>query len=497
MAPNSWQGLYDNTLKQVKDGVIPMSRLDEAVARILRVKVRMGLFEKGLPSKRKNAGQYAVLGSPEHRAVAREAARKSMVLLKNNNNVLPLKATSRVLIAGDGADNIGKQSGGWTLTWQGTGNKNEHFPNGESLYHGLHKAVTAAGGTVTLSEDGVFTEKPDVAIVVFGEDPYAEFIGDRPHLDFTDDTALMLLTKFKQAGIATVSVFLSGRPLWVNPELNQSDAFVAAFLPGSEGGALADLIVQKTDGGAAFEFTGKLSFSWPNDATGKELNIGSHDYKPLFPYGYGLKYGDKKPVAALTESSGLNANEVFNDVRYVMAGKAATPWQIHLVDNGKTTVVENATQVSTNRAITTRAADRKQQEDTVIVDFHNKGIVAINHAQGNHINWVRHSNGDMAIELDYQVLSASGSPVRMGVACGKDCGSYMDITDAVKAQAGKGWRTSQILLRCFNDEKRINGSFRLDHITSPFVLVSEGAMTVQIARVRLMPNEGLAGCELK
>lgn len=496
MAPSSWQGLYDTTLQQIKTGEISITRLDEAVSRILRVKFRMGLFDAKPPSQRQYAGKFELLGSAAHRAVAREAARKSMVLLKNNQALLPLKANSKVLITGDGANNIGKQCGGWTLTWQGSGNSNDHFPNGESFYQGLKTALLPAGGKIELSHDGTFNEKPDVAVVVFGEDPYAEFQGDRPHLDFADDAALMLLTKFKQQGIATISVFLSGRPMWVNPEINQSDAFIAAWLPGTEGGALADLIVQKTATGVNHNFTGKLSFSWPNDATGHALNVGDTDYHPLFAYGYGLNYHDKKAVPALSETSGLNSTEVFNDTRYFSAGKASAPWQLHLIDEGKTTVVENATQVSANRAVTVRAADRKQQEDTLIVDIHDKAIVALAHRQGSAINLMRHSNGDMALEIDYQVIASAGKPVRIGVACGKDCGSYIDATNVFEHNAGKGWRTAEVMLRCFNNAARISGEFRLDHISSPFVIASDGDLQLQIAHIRLKANEGKASCQL-
>ena len=155
--------------------------------------------------------------------------RKSLVLLKNHDGLLPLRPDMHVLVAGDGAHNIGKQAGGWTLSWQGTGNLNEHFPNGMSIYEGLKAVIEAGGGTARLSEDGSFTGAPDVAIVVFGEQPYAEYQGDRLSVDYAADDGLELLRKFQGAGIPTVSVFLSGRPLWVNPEINASDAFVATL----------------------------------------------------------------------------------------------------------------------------------------------------------------------------------------------------------------------------------------------------------------------------
>jgi beta-glucosidase len=300
MAPDSWQALYVNTLLQVQSGEIAPERLDEAVARVLRVKFRAGIFDAGRPSSRPLAGDFSLLAAPEHRALARDAVRKSLVLLKNEQGLLPLSPNLTVLVAGDGAHNIGKQSGGWTLSWQGTGNLNEHFPNGMSVFDGLRDAMP--DGSVTLSEDGSFTDAPDVAIVVFGEHPYAEGDGDRPDVDYDANDGLELLQAFRAAGIRTVSVFLSGRPLWVNPELNVSDAFVAAWLPGTEGGGIADLLVGNEDGSPRFDFSGKLSFSWPKTPDQAEVNVGDADYDPLFAYGYGWSYAQGGSVSATFQS---------------------------------------------------------------------------------------------------------------------------------------------------------------------------------------------------
>ncbi|WP_370136883.1 glycoside hydrolase family 3 protein, partial [Alteromonas sp.] len=260
MVPNDWKVLYDNTLAQVNDGIIPMSRIDDAVRRILRVKVRAGLFEKPSPANRPLSGDRSLIGKAEHREVAAQAVRESLVLLKNKNKTLPISASKRILVAGDGADNIGKQSGGWSITWQGTNNTNDDFPGGSSIYDGIKAHVNSAGGNVQLSVDGSFETKPDVAIVVFGEEPYAEGHGDRETLIYQhgSKTDLALLKKLKSQGIPVVSVFISGRPMWVNAELNASDAFVAAWLPGSEGAAVADVLFGEQD------FKGKLSFSWPS-----------------------------------------------------------------------------------------------------------------------------------------------------------------------------------------------------------------------------------------
>jgi beta-glucosidase len=292
MAPDSWKGLYENTLAQVRSGAIPADRINDAVRRILRVKFRAGLFSRGRPSSRPWAGRFELLGAPAHRAVARDAVRRSAVLLKNQGRLLPLRPRSRVLVAGDGADNIPKQSGGWTLTWQGTDTKNTDFPNAQSIYGGIRQAVRAAGGSVALNVEGKFTRKPDVAIVVFGENPYAEMEGDRPNLEYSPGSKkdLALLKRLKAAGIPVVSVFLSGRPLWVTPEMESSDAFVAAFLPGSEGGGIADLLFRAANGSVPHDFTGRLSFSWPATPLQTPLNYGQPGYAPLFPLGFGLSY---------------------------------------------------------------------------------------------------------------------------------------------------------------------------------------------------------------
>ncbi len=292
MVPTDWKAFIANTVTQVRSGEISQERIDDAVTRILRVKVRAGLFDKGRPSARPLANQTSHLGAAAHRAVAREAVRKSLVLLKNSDALLPLRADVDVLVAGDGADDIGKQSGGWTLTWQGTENTNADFPGATSIYAGIREAVTAAGGSATLSRDGTFTARPDVAIVVFGENPYAEWFGNIQSIDYQGANGAdhALLRRLKNAGIPVVAIFLTGRPLVMNDELDASDAFVVAWWPGSEGAGIADVIFRKPDGSVNHPFTGKLSFSWPRDTTQTAVNRNDREYSPLFPYGFGLSY---------------------------------------------------------------------------------------------------------------------------------------------------------------------------------------------------------------
>jgi len=302
MVPEDWKNFLNNTIAQVRSGDIPEARIDDAVTRILRVKLRAGLFERGRPSSRALAGHDAELGAAEHRAIARQAVRESLVLLKNRGGLLPLDPARKILVAGDGADDIGKQSGGWTISWQGSGNTNADFPGATSIYAGIRQAVAAAGGSATLSVDGSFAQKPDVAIVVFGENPYAEYEGNVKSLEYGKVPRgggakdLALLKKLAGAGIPVVSVFLAGRPLWVNPEINASDAFVVAWLPGTEGAGVADVLFKSRNG---FDFRGKLSFSWPRYPDGRVVNRGDPADLAAYPYGYGLTYADSDKQAEL------------------------------------------------------------------------------------------------------------------------------------------------------------------------------------------------------
>jgi beta-glucosidase len=275
MAPDSWQGLFQHTLLQVRAGEIPMSRLNDAVRRVLRVKYRLGLFGHMAAQD----PPLDLLGDPEHRALARRAVRESLVLLKNAAAVLPIRSSAHVLIAGAGADNIGQQCGGWTLSWQGADDHNEDFPRADSIYTGIASAVAAGGGVAELSVDGRYARRPDVAIVVYGESPYAESLGDRETLEYQGDAdaPLELLRRLHDEHVPVVSVFLSGRPLQVQPEFDASDAFVAAWLPGTEGAGIADVLIGEAAGLARFDFSGTLPFGWPG----------------VFPLGYGLHYGMK------------------------------------------------------------------------------------------------------------------------------------------------------------------------------------------------------------
>jgi beta-glucosidase len=312
MVPYAWRSFIQNTITQVNNGTIPMSRIDDAVTRILRVKLRAGFADSVKPSEREHANNNALIGAPAHRAVARQAVRESLVLLKNSNGILPLNRNSNVLVAGSGANDIGKQSGGWTVTWQGTGNSNSDFPGGTTIYQGIQSVVNAAGGTTRLSSSGNWSgTKPDVAIVVFGESPYAEGQGDLSNIEYQQGikSDLAMLKSLRDQDIPVISIFISGRPLWVNKELNASDAFVAAWLPGSEGVGIADVIFKNASGEINYDFSGKLSFSWPKYTSQIILNRNDENYDPLFPYGFGLTYQDTDTLGDDLDTSNSSSGQ--------------------------------------------------------------------------------------------------------------------------------------------------------------------------------------------
>ena len=318
MVPSAWQSLIQNTIAQVENGTIPMSRINDAVSRILRVKIRAGYGDKVKPSERLYANNSSLIGAPAHRAVARQAVRESLVLLKNSDNILPLDRNLDVLVAGNGANDIGQQSGGWTVSWQGLTNANNSFPGGTSIYQGIQSVVNSAGGTTRLSTNGNYSgSKPDVAIVVFGEPPYAEGAGDLSNIEYQvgNKSDLALLESLKAQNIPVISIFVTGRPLWVNKELNASNAFVAAWLPGSEGGGIADVIFKAANGEIKHDFTGKLSFSWPKTTNQLILNRGDENYDPLFAYGFGLSYQDTDTLGdSLATDNGNGQPDIIHTV---------------------------------------------------------------------------------------------------------------------------------------------------------------------------------------
>ncbi|HEY0271124.1 MAG TPA: glycoside hydrolase family 3 N-terminal domain-containing protein [Sphingomonas sp.] len=457
-----FKALYANTIKQAQSGQIPMARLDDAVARILRVKVRAGMFDKGRPSSRPYAGRFDLLGSPEHRAVARRAVRESLVLLKNEG-VLPLKPDANILIAGRAADLVSQQAGGWSITWQGIDLPNADFPHAQTIRSGIEQAVRAAGGRVSYAADGRFTTRPDAAIVVFGEEPYAEFKGDRTNLEYSADdrSDLDMLRRLKAAGVPVVSVFLSGRPLWVNAELNASDAFVAAFLPGSEGGGVADLLFRRPDGTIPYDFRGRLSFSWPRRPDQYVLNRGDPDYDPLFAFGYGLDYRHPGHVGALDEArpAGMQTS---GSTRFFARG---------IVPQGWTSTVGGG--------VTASAVDRRAQEDSRRLVW-SSGTDKWRIQSPRPLDFGRETNGELSLVVEYRVDAKPGGTIAIGMADAHGKAASVPVSGEIAGQPVGQWASLAIPLQCF----RARG-LAMDAIATPFVLEANGPATLSVSDVRL------------
>jgi beta-glucosidase len=306
MVPDDWQAFISNTTRQVEDGQIPISRIDDAVSRIVRAKLRMGLFGKR-PSQRQGAGDATAL---QHRELARRAVRESLVLLKNNHRALPLRAGAKILVVGKSADSLPNQAGGWSLSWQGNDNGNADFPHGETILAGIRAADGAANVSYSPTAAGIDLAPFDAIVAVIGETPYAEMKGDITlpatlrHSDrYPEDLAV--LQAVAKAHKPVVTVFVSGRPLFVNDLLNLSDAFVAAWLPGTEGGGVADVLFAHAGGAGPHDFHGTLPMPWPGLPC--PYQSADHDRAWLFAPGYGLRYAAAHEVETLPTSSAIHA----------------------------------------------------------------------------------------------------------------------------------------------------------------------------------------------
>ncbi|UXB34444.1 MULTISPECIES: glycoside hydrolase family 3 protein [Stenotrophomonas maltophilia group] len=482
MASDSWKGFYETTLAAVKDGRITPQRLDDAVRRILRVKFRLGLFEAGRPSTRAVGGQFALIGAPAHRAVARQAVRESLVLLKNQNGLLPLSPKQRILVAGDGADDVGKQAGGWTLNWQGTGTTRKDFPNADTIYEGIARQARAAGGEAVLAADGRYAVKPNVAVVVFGEDPYAEFQGDRPTLAYKpgNETDLALLKRLKADGIPVVAVFLSGRPLWVNREINAADAFVAAWLPGSEGAGIADVLLRGSDGRVQHDFKGKLSFSWPRTATQYANNVGQKDYDPLFASGYGLTYADNGDLAALPEASGVTGNEGATGV-FFARGDAGPGMALRLEDAaGQGLTVTRVPDALPDDRLKITGVDHLAQEDGRRLAWSGNGEAVAALQSHTTLDLQRESNGDLMLLTTLRVDAAPKGEAWLSVGCSAGCSARVAIGPALAALPQGQWKRVGVPLKCL-----AKAGAKLDAIDRPWSVVTGDAMTISVSRVAL------------
>jgi beta-glucosidase len=454
MAPDSWRGLFEQTVKDVQENRIPLKRVDDAVRRILRVKFKLGLMGPQLVER----GDPAIVGSADHLALAREAVAKSLVLLKNNDQVLPIRPGARVLIAGPGADDMAMQAGGWTITWQGTDTTAADFPNGQTIGPAIAAAVEKAGGVAQLSPNGAYARRPDVAIVVTGERPYAEFQGDVSHLAFRPrDGETALIRRLRAQGVRVVVVFLSGRPLFTGDLMNSSDAFVAAWLPGTQGAGVADVLIAGAEGEAVRDFTGRLPFAWPDDARSPVAN-------PLFPLGYGLYYGRKDQLARVNEDPRLDIASLDDTSTFFRRGMAPAPWHF-----------------SADGVVLAKAVDISAQEDARQFIWTGPGRIAI---EGPPIDLSARSKAGDFLMLDWRIDARGAGPIKIELG-----GSAIEISSlAGSAQLGAVVET-HIPLRCFEA-----AGADLSSVGAPLRLIANAGFGASLRTARITDGHVESAC---
>ena len=494
MAPGNWKPLYYNMLDQVAAGEISLARINEAVERILVMKMRAGLFTRGLPSD--FADDFSdQIGHADHREIAREAVRKSQVLLKNEGGVLPASPDRKFIIAGPGADNIGQQSGGWTVSWQGTGNTNQDFPGGTSIAAGLTAQIEAAGGSVTSDTDA----DADIAIVVFGESPYAEMQGDVYTVAWYDQRGERALIKsLKARGIPVVAVFLTGRPMWVNDILNESDAFVVSWLPGSEGQGVADVLLADAQGDVQYDFVGKLPMPWPAldvNAVDRDLPVDAF----IFPIGYGLSVTEESAWSVLPEQL-IGADNSLD--QEIFKGGPRGNWELFTGDpsDWAVEVIGSETQSSTG-SVVIKSIDRVVQEDARRLTFSGKSgaeggaeggaeigaeiganeYVSIVYMQSEYptdLTALDEAGG--ALVIDFRVVQAPTDQVNLRMDCKYPCSGSVKFTQVLLDASLGEWTRKSIPTECFANE-----GLQLAQVNTAFVLATEGDLTIDISEIKL------------
>ena len=505
-----------------------MARIDDAVTRILRVKMRAGLWEKPKPSYRLLAGEQQILGALDHRKVARQAVSESLVLLKNENKTLPFEPKNHsYLVVGSAANDIQKQSGGWTLTWQGNENKPQDFVHATTVLEAFKQVV----GDKHVYTDPNEASMDTIAVVVMGEDPYAEMYGDiKAHQTLAYSELkpsyakdLQLIQALKKKGFTVVTILFSGRPLYVNPELALSDAFVAAWLPGTEGQGITDVLFAQE--GA--DFTGKLSYSWPNSKCMTTINKSSQnipnyrapdfeqtgkDFTPLFSYGYGLNY--------ITEKKGLAAPSLFMDKRQWGCGETKAkerpttnleifnreatttfvPKMSGKVTKWKGTFISRAKKMEMGTA-SILPLNYKHQQDALRIDFGQQLPMQfyIQTLDKKGIDMRHYLAANSTLEFDIAVRSEIPNTLKLASHCVYPCGAMAPIQKELKAiveASDSEWVTVKVPLQCFAD----NG-VNFSSVNTPFLLYADEPFQFDIGEIRYVPRdkkatEGVLSCDI-
>lgn len=482
MVPDDWKAFIDNTVRQVEAGEIPMSRIDDAVSRILRVKLRAGMFDGRKPSLNANAGKPEAL---QERPLAREAVRKSLVLLKNEGNALPLARGKKVLVVGASADSISNQTGGWTLTWQGTENTNADFPDAESLLAGFRKAAGEANVTYRADAKGVDVSKFDAVIAVLGETPYAEGVGDIAQYDTVSHSRrypadLAALQAVAGKGKPVVTVLLSGRPAYANDLVNLSDAFVVAWLPGTEGGGVADVLFAGADGKPAHDFTARLSFSWPAVVCPGLRAAGPDGAKPQFARGYGLSYAKGGSVAPLPLDDAKACGQA--TVLPVFERGDTPTFALHVGDGTQVHALGadvNATLEwpQGKPRVKVRTVQVNTQQDAREVTWLGKAMLFSRNPSRSDL---RPFATGGALVFDVSVVQPPRSKVTLLVGCGPGCEGRQDLTSALAAATPGQKRTIKVPLKCFAD-----AGAKLESVEVPFAVEADAPFAAAFANIRI------------
>ena len=501
MAPDEWKSLYENTLDQARNGQISIERLDEAVKNILSVKYLLGMFDGRKP----HLYPYNYIGDNKHRAIARQAVRESIVLLKNNNNTLPIKSGKHILVIGDSANKITKHMGGWTITWQGRENQNSEFPNSKSIYEAIKLKAENNGGSAEFSNSSDYEKKPDVVIFVYGEDPYAEGDGDRKHIFYEnqDKRFLKYMREIADKKIPSVSLFISGRPLIVNEEINLSESFVQLWLPGTAIEGITDVIFTNKNNEINFDFKGKLSYSWPKFSHQTELNYGDKEYDPLFPYGFGLTYADKN------NRDIINIKETIpqRDEITLFLGSAYPSYKeiISYYDSDKNEQIYEGISADIYKnekaGILISKFDYKKQDDAKRIDFGKKNTMKfweISSGSSEDLSYMK--NG--SLELILKPQSSSDKKIELVIQCSKDvnqinisgtkeCYKAFDLSNLLIDESIGVWKKITMPFSCLN-----NDNFEISSVTSRAKLATSGDWVVDIHSIKYLNNMEMKTCKL-
>ncbi len=482
MVPDDWKAFIANTMAQVQSGEIPMARIDDAVTRILRVKLRAGLFEHK-PSDGRYAGDANAV---QHRELAREAVRESMVLLKNQGNALPLRRDARVLVVGKSADSLSDQSGGWSLTWQGTENNNADYLNADSVLGALRAELGADRVTYSADASGVDAKAFDVVLAVIGETPYAETNGDILPSDTVSHSRaqpqdLAVLKAAAATGKPVVTVYFSGRPMYTNDLLNLSQAFVAAWLPGSEGKGITDVLLVGADGKPAHDFTGTLSFPWPGVPCPAPIDRPDPKRPALFKLGYGLRYASSASVPRLPEANPDHCGEV--TTLPIFNRLDSMPFSLHIAANGATQPLGNDLNATLRwpqaaPVAQVRTVQINTQQDAREVTWLAPAQLIARSSSRRNLSALARSSG--ALQFDVMVENKPTTPVKVTMQCGTGCEGGVDITSVLAGLSPGQKQTVSIPLACFAKQ-----GVDLGAVEAPFVVTGDKPLVAAFTQVQV------------